>query len=289
MPTPLSPHEIFPAGHSEISQRRVPLATGVTLRIAERGAGDARPIVFFPGWGASLYTFRHALDLLPGRGFRVVAVDTRGHGLSDKAVAWRILDAYCADVDALLDALEIRSAILAGQSMGGAIALHYALRHPERVESLALINPAGLVPLPFLPFVRATPRSVIHGVGKYIVPRFVVGWVLRHIAYGNASIATDRDVDEYWSATQLPGFVDAVRAMLSDFDWRPLSAEMAGRLAVPSVVMLGASDRLIHNSVHAAERLRGTTVQVLDGGHCVHEESPDVVYRLIADFVQARR
>jgi pimeloyl-ACP methyl ester carboxylesterase len=288
--TPLSPQELFPAGHSEISQRSIRLATGVTLRVAECGPAGGAPIVMFPGWGASLYTYRQALHLLPRRGARVTAVDLRGHGLSDKPTSPGAysLEAYCADVDALLDALALERATLVGHSMGGAVALHYALCRPERVDAIALINPADLVALPFLPLVRATPRAVIRAVGQRLVPRFLVAWILRHVAYGKAMLVTERDIDEYWAPTQLPGFVGAVRAMLSEFDWRPLDDSRAARLAVPSVVILGASDRLIRNTAGAAGRLNGARVHVLDGGHCVHEERPDVVYRLIADITLSR-
>jgi pimeloyl-ACP methyl ester carboxylesterase len=289
VPTPLSPREVFPAGHSEISQRRIALATGVTLRIAERGPRGARTVVMLPGWGASLYTFRHAFEFLTARGLRVVAVDLRGHGLSDKPTSpgAYALHAYIADLDALLDALDLSRAILVGQSMGGAIALNYALRRAERVSAMVLINPADLVSLRFLPAVRAIPRAVLGAVGERLVQRFVVGMILRRIAYGNAALVTERDIDEYWSTTQLPGFVNAVCTMLSEFDWRPLSDEQAGQLAVPSVVMLGASDRLIHNTPASAQRLHGVTVRVLEGGHCVHEERPADAYQIIAEIAKS--
>jgi pimeloyl-ACP methyl ester carboxylesterase len=263
----------------------------VTLRIAERGPRNGRPVVMLPGWGASLYTFRHAFDSLPARGLRAIAVDLRGHGLSDKPTAPGAysLDAYCADVDALLDALELRRATLVGQSMGGAIALHYALRRATRVAATVLINPADLVSLPFLPAARLVPRAALNAIGERFVTRFMIGMILRHVAYGNSSLVTERDVDEYWATTQLPGFVNAVRAMVSEFDWRPLSNEQLTSLTVPSVVMLGAADRLIHNTATAAQRLKGATVVTLDGGHCVHEERPAEAYGIIANVAESAR
>jgi pimeloyl-ACP methyl ester carboxylesterase len=221
---------------------------------------------------------------------RIIAVDLRGHGLSDKPTVRGTysVDAYCADVDALLDVLELDRATLVGHSMGGAISLQYALRRPNRVDGVVLINPADLAPLRVLPLARAMPRLVVRGLGRRLVPRFVVGWILRHIAYGKTAMVAERDVDEYWAPTQLPGFMEAVRAMLSEFDWRPLTDRAAASLAVPSVVILGDSDRLIHNTARAVKRLPGTQLEVLDGGHCVHEERPNEVYRLIADFVGLR-
>jgi pimeloyl-ACP methyl ester carboxylesterase len=287
--TPLSPREVYPAGHLEISQRFISLATGATVRVVERGPRDGIPVVMLPGWGAPLYMYRHALERLPEQEIRAIAVDLRGFGLSDKPESSGAysLDAYCADLDALLNALDLSRVVLVGQSMGGGLALRYALRAPHRVSGLVLINPTGLVSLAFLGPLRLSPRHLLAAVGKKLVPRFTIGLILRHLAYGNAALITERDVDEYWAPTQLRGFVYAARSALSEFDWTPLTDREAQSLAVPSMVILGAADRLIHNGVRAAERIRGTTVHMLDGGHCIHEEQPDECYRLIGDFARA--
>jgi pimeloyl-ACP methyl ester carboxylesterase len=286
---PLPPSALYPAGHLEISQRFVPLATGVTVRIAETGPVDGVPVVMLPGWGSPLYMYRHALERLPAYGARVSAVDLRGYGLSDKPETRGAysLDAYVADIDALLDALDLTRAVIVGQSMGGGLALHYALRRRERVCGVVLINPTGLVNLPFLGVLRGIPREPLARIGKRLVPRAVIGFVLRRLAYGNAALVTERDVDEYWAPTQLSGYVFAARSALSEFDWARVNDEEAASLAVPGVVILGNSDRLVRNDVHAAQRLAGATVHVLEGGHCVHEEQPDEAYRVIGEFVRA--
>ena len=289
MVRPLPPSDVYPAGHLEISQRFIPLATGVTVRVAEAGPADGVPVVMLPGWASPLYMYRHGFERLPKYGIRAIAVDLRGYGLSDKPEQRGAysLDAYVADVDALLDALDLRRVVIVGQSMGGGLALHYALRRSERLRGVVLINPTGLVGLPFVYLLRGTPRNALALVGKRLVPRAVIGFVLRRLAYGNAALVTERDVDEYWAPTQLPGYVFAARSALSEFDWKRLTDAEAASLAVPGVVILGDADRLVRNDVRAARRLAGATVHVLEGGHCVHEEQPDEAYGLIGEFVRA--
>ncbi|MEP6492560.1 MAG: alpha/beta hydrolase [bacterium] len=284
----LAPDAIFPAGVTDITTRLVSLSTGVRLRVAQgpHHADQGTAVIMLHGWGASMYSFRHAFDLLPLYGLSPIAVDMRGYGLSDKPAApdSYSLNSHCSDLDAVLDALSLRRVILVGHSMGGGVALRYAMRTPQRVAKLVLINPTGLVALSFLKWLRPAPLRVADLFGRRLVPRWVVGAILRRIAYGDASRVGQRDIDEYWAPTQLKGFVHAARAALTEFDWRPLSDAESGSLTVPSVVILGAQDRLVKTTVKMAERLRDTHVHWIDGGHCVHEEHPGEVYRIVGEF-----
>ena len=287
MATPLSPAEWYPAGVRDITTRMVSLATGIRVRIAESGPSDGKPLIMIHGWGGSLYMFRHGLSMLPRHGVRAIAVDLRGYGLSDRpqGPGAYSLDAYLADLDALLDELELPRVTLLAQSMGGGLSLHYALRKPERLAGIALINPSNLVAIPWVWLMTLTPRRIAEALGKRLVPRWLVAFILRHIAYARGEMVSERDVDEYWAPTQLPRFVDAIRGAIADFDWRPLTPRQSSSLAVPSVVILGTEDRLFKGAHVAAERLAGARVVRLPGGHCVHEESPGVVYEIVSDFL----
>ena len=288
MTQPLTPAELFPAGMPSISVRHIPVRSGISVRILESGPIDGEPAVLLHGWGASSYSFRHGLALLPERGVHTIAVDLRGFGLSDKPMrrGAYTLDAYCSDLDDVLEALAVRQPALIGHSMGGGIALRYALRNGERVSRIVLINPVGLVRLKILDLARVSPRWPFRAFDGRMTPRALIGLILRHIAYGNADLVTDDVVDEYWSPTQLPGFGYAARAAVDEFDWAPVGIAEAASLAKPCVVILGDSDRLVRDARGAANRLAGATVHQLTGGHCVHEEDPARVYELIAQFVK---
>lgn len=284
---PLAPGQLFPADRDDITSHMLTLSTGVRVRVAESGPRDGRPVLMLHGWAASMYTYRHAFERLPAHGMRAIAVDLRGHGLSDKPTkpGAYSLERYCADLDAVLNALELPAADLIGQSMGGGFALRFAITRPERVTKLALINPTGLVRIVGRNLLRVLPRSVVSAIGPRLVPRRSVELILRYVAYGDPSKVGDRDIDEYWSPTQLAGYVYAARSALAEFDWRPVSDTEAESLTVPTVVILGTRDRLIRNTARAAQRLRDTSVSRITGGHCVHEESPAEVYGLICRFL----
>lgn len=286
---PLAPSQLFPTGRKDISQRMIALSTGVQMRVVEGGPPDGPPVLLLPGWASPAYMFRHAFALLAARGFRVIASELRGFGLSSKPQTRGsyTLDAYIGDVDALLDALEIARVFLVGQSMGGGLVLHYALERASRVTGMVLINPTGLVPLRYLWVVRLAPPALIKAIGERAVPRWAVWFILRYLVFADASRIRKQDVDEYWSPTQQPGHAYAARAALTEFDWAPISAAAASGLAVPAMVILGAADRLVGNTEADALRLRGAVVRTLPGGHSPQEEDPEQAYRGIAEFFGA--
>ena len=129
------------------------------------------------------------------------------------------------------------------------------------------------------------PRAVAARGGGHLVPRWGAKWILRNLAFADSARATERDVDEYWAPTQLPGFALAARASAEEFDWGPLSQARLERLAAPSLVILGRKDRLIRDAGPAASRIPGATVHELDAGHVPHEERPVETHQLVAAFL----
>lgn len=287
---PLGPSEIYPALATGVSARMINLRTGVRVRVAESGPRDGPPVLMLHGWGASLYAFRHGLELLAAQGFRVIAPDLRGFGLSDHPAhpGAYSLDAYLGDLDALLDALELERLGLVGHSMGGGLSLRFALKNPDRLYALALINPTGLVHATPLSVTRVAPVWVAEAIGEHMVPRWLIRVILERVAYGDPSRLTPRDIEEYWAPTQIPGYTRTVRRTASEFDWTPLSEGEAQSLSVPTAVVLGTSDRLVWHAGPAARRLRGAGVHEVRGGHCVHEERPDEVFRILGDLFSRR-
>jgi pimeloyl-ACP methyl ester carboxylesterase len=150
-----------------------------------------------------------------------------------------------------------------------------------------LINPVGLVSIGWVALVRLLPQMLMERLGRRVLPRWLGRFILRHIAYGDGSLVTERDVDENWSPTQLPGFIHAVRAGIGEFNWSPLTPAESSELSVPTLVVLGMKDRVVRHARSAAERLRGASVLSLEGGHCVHEEHPNEVYRAVIEFIRS--
>ncbi|HYI99642.1 MAG TPA: alpha/beta hydrolase [Thermoleophilaceae bacterium] len=116
------------------------------VELAGESAGDGPPIVLLHGLTATRRNVVQGSRHLSSRGFRLVGYDARGHGESGPAPdpdAYEYSD-LADDLAAVLDELGLERPALAGSSMGAATALRFALRHPERVQALALITPPAL-------------------------------------------------------------------------------------------------------------------------------------------------
>ena len=282
---------MYPAGVPGVSVELVALTSGITVRVATSGPDDGPAVVLLHGWGASLYMHRCALEELAAAGFRAIAPDLRGHGLSDKprGPGSYTTAAYVDDLFALMDQLGVERASVVGQSMGAAIAVHAALRRPERVERIVLINPPNLVWIPYPRLASMIGERVLDRVAPHVVPRWVTRLVLRHVAYSNPSLVTERDVDEYWAPVQFPDYPRAAAALLNQFDWRPITESQLTELAPRTLIILGKRDRLIRGTLRAVSRVAGLRTVILDGGHCVNEERAGEVCELIAGFVGEER
>jgi pimeloyl-ACP methyl ester carboxylesterase len=115
---------------------------GVALSGEQSGRGI--PIVLLHGLTATRRYVVMGSRTLERSGHRVIAYDARAHGLSAPApdpAAYRYQQ-LAGDLEAVLDAAGVQRALLAGASMGAHTAVHFALRHPERVSALALITPS---------------------------------------------------------------------------------------------------------------------------------------------------
>ena len=113
-----------------------------TVNFIQKGTGA--PVVLIHGLAASLFDWNDLIPELVGAGYAAYALDLLGHGKSHKPdhlgdyTTENVFEHFCAWIDALqLD----ESFILVGHSLGGSIAIQYALRHPQRVRALVLADP----------------------------------------------------------------------------------------------------------------------------------------------------
>jgi pimeloyl-ACP methyl ester carboxylesterase len=280
---------MYPTGVSSLRTRMVPLSTGLRVRVLESGAPDGEPLVLIHGWGACVYTFRHLLQALEGSGRRVVAFDLRGHGLSDKPVARGdyTTGAVVGDVLDLLDALGIADADVLGHSLGGGIALHFALAHRARIRRLALAAPVSLtgIRLPAIGHLL-TPRFTDR-FARYLTPRWLTKLLLRS-TYGDPRRVTEGDVDEYWAPSQFPEYYRAARALLAEFDWNALTTRDLASLGCRTLVILSSADRLIRGAEIPARLIKeSTVVQLVGAGHLGIEECAAEFNETVLRFLSA--
>ena len=291
LPGRLAPEAMYPAGEPGVRARFVTVASGLRVRVIECGVPSGPAVVLLHGWCCSAYTFRRNLCALTALGCRVVLADLKGHGLSDKprGAGEYTLDRMADHAVEIMDAVGVGRAALVGHSMGSAIALAVALRHPERVSRVALLAPAGFGAISALSLAQLlTPRFVTPLLPR-LVRRWMVALVLR-VAYAWDARLTARDVDEYFAPTQFPAFTGAMRDLLHDFQWAPGEPDELAGLRVPALVMFGTRDRLVYNpSVEALVRaIPDVVLDVVDGaGHVLPEEVPERVNARLAEFIGA--
>lgn len=113
---------------------------GADVAYAQEGRVALPPLVFLHGWGASHKYFRSCYSAFSPRR-RCIAPDLPGFGVSSKAVKTGSVEAYADWLGGFLDAMKLDRVELVGHSMGGTIALLFALAHPERVSKLVVVNP----------------------------------------------------------------------------------------------------------------------------------------------------
>ena len=114
----------------------------IQLHYIEKGEGQ--PLILLHGNGEDSSYFEHQIAYFCNN-YRVIAIDTRGHGKSPRGTMPFTIQQFAEDLKDFMEALNIANAIVLGFSDGGNIALEFALKYPERVEKL-ILNGANLYP-----------------------------------------------------------------------------------------------------------------------------------------------
>jgi 4,5:9,10-diseco-3-hydroxy-5,9,17-trioxoandrosta-1(10),2-diene-4-oate hydrolase len=274
--------QLFPAG-TEFTARYV-LIDGTRIRYID--AGHGAPVVFLHGLGASMYAWRKNLAAVATAGFRVIAFDNRGFGLSDKPPARYDNAAYARLAIALMDSLRLTDAVLVGHSMGGAIAAEVAIEYPQRVRGLVLVGSAGLGAREPLLF-RMARWPVLGRVALAFRGRGFTARLLKS-TYFDPGKVTEADVDQYYAPVAQPEYGRALLAVLRQFRFDALEGRL-DRIAAPTVVLWGEEDRWVPLALGralAAGITRSAFVSVPRAGHSVQEEAPGEVNHLVIRFLQ---
>lgn len=282
---------MFPAGDTRFRARMLRLPSGISVRVVECGDEAAPPVLLYPGWGCSAYTFRFMLPGLAAAGFRAITVDLKGHGLSDKPLGERdytreALVAHCVEI---LDALALRNPVIGGHSLGAVLSMLVATERPKSVRGLLLYSPVGYRGLRSLRFYRAWVPRLVRPLLPYVAWRWIT-WIMLRIAYGSIGKPVRRDVDEYWAPTQFPAFTIGVRDQLHQLDFGERAPVPLASVPHPALVMFGTEDRLLDERVIAADAaaMPNARVEPIRGaGHVICEETPEVVLEATLRFLRS--
>lgn len=267
------------------------------LRIHYLRAGEAGPpVLLLHGGGTDSAVLSWKLTIEPlSEHFRVFAPDWPGYGESDRPAIRYNMDFYLRFLGELMTALNIPAASLAGVSMGGGIALGFALGSPARVHKLVLVDSYGLQPLaPFhklsYPFVHLPwVNELTWEVFKY--SRALARLSLQNLFYRPEAISEEL-VDEVFAELRKPR---AGRAFISfqrdELKWRGLRTVYMDRLhelSVPTLIIHGEKDGLVpvEYARQAHERIPGSRLYVIpECGHWPQREKPAEFHRVLLDFL----
>jgi len=280
---------MFPAGDPTYRVAFPRLRSGIKIRVVETGEPTSPPVLLVHGWGCSAFVYRDNMPALAAAGFRAIAVDLKGHGLSDKPVA---AGEYTVDalVEHLLDILEVlglERPALVGHSLGGTLIYHFAMRYPQRARCLGLISPVGLTGVTLLWLYRAlTPRFLTPLVQR-IKPRLIVKAAMKRV-YGKRGRFTERDVEEFLAPSQFPEFSLAMRHLLHSYDWNAAKQRQLGVVDLPAAGVWGTIDHLMPDDgmgIYLSLIPRIVLHAITDGGHLITQETPDEVNSALLEML----
>jgi pimeloyl-ACP methyl ester carboxylesterase len=272
----------YPAG-TGLTARYV-TADGSRIRYVEAGTGPA--VLFIHGIGASIYSWRNTLPAVAAAGYRAIALDNRGFGLSDKPSHGYSNADYSRLMLALLDSLRVFDAVLVGHSMGGAIAVDVALTAPGRVRGLVLIDAAGFGTR-WPSTLRIARWPLVGTLATSLRGRASTAGILRS-TYADPSKVTAQDIDQYYAPVPDPEYARALSAVLREFRFDALPGRL-GAVQTPTLVIWGGADRWIPPAIGrrlAAELPRAAFLMVPRAGHAAPEEAPEVVNRSLIAFLK---
>ncbi|HUQ20647.1 MAG TPA: alpha/beta hydrolase [Gemmatimonadaceae bacterium] len=274
---------MFPAGRSEFRTRYLTLRSGLKTRAVECGSETDPTVLLIHGWACSAYVFRENFVALAKAGYHAIAVELKGHGLSDKPTSpseYR-LEPMRTHVEEIVDALG-GSVIMCGLSMGAALGAHVAARSPERVRALVMVSPVGFFGVPGLSVIRlATPLFVTRYL-RHIVRRSTIQLMLGFMN-GRLREITPQDVDEYWAPSQFPEFIAATRHLLHEFD---LHAPIVP-LHVPLLIITGSRDYFMSGQsvrTYCEAMPSARHIEIRNAGHVVLDEAAPIVNDAMIEF-----
>ena len=193
--------------------------------------GQGEPYILIHSLGADWRVWR---DVIPQmiEEYRVIAYDLRGHGYASNAPKIEAMQTYVDDLARLLDELNLRKVRIAGLSLGGAIAQMFALQHPERVSSLALLSTMERGARET--YVARAEAAERDGMAAQVAPT-LLRWLTPEIIAENPWYV--RYLRERVIRAQVPNWAAAWRT-LAGFD----VADRLGELRVPTHLIAAEAD-----------------------------------------------
>ena len=258
---------------------------GQVLYYEVHGEGPALILVMGIGYDSSLWTLAQVPALSPQ--FQVVLVDNRDAGRSSKASRPYSIADMADDLPGLLDALGIQRTHLLGLSMGGMIALEFALRHEDRLDRLVLAGTGGaparsaVDPIQIWNWVKENDATGKVFGGQQLASLFSTAFLRNHEAVKDTTALLASN-----PYPMSPGAYGRQANAYLQFD----ALSRLGAITAPTLVVVGEQDLLTPPWIahEVADAIPGARFEVIRGdgsSHVMPIERPDDFNRLVSDFL----
>ncbi len=262
----------------------IDLDTGIRMHYRDGGTG--KPILFVPGYSATVDTWNYAVLDLHDR-YRCVCVDLRGHGLSDKPYSDYTYDEMCGDLRAFLKALDLRDVTFVGWSMGAGVGLKYVTGFNDdgRVTKLVMVGPAT----PRFKQTEAEPFGMDEATAAATLEAVRRGFPETMAAFKAANFhRTDLAATQDWFLSTwlgLPAYAAyKYFKTLLDEDLR----DRLEKVDIPTIIFHGRHDQVCHPgwAEYMVPRIKDCKIVWFENsGHALMVEEPDKFAQELAAFV----
>jgi pimeloyl-ACP methyl ester carboxylesterase len=259
------------------------------VRLHYVAGGQGAPLVLLPGWPETWWEYRKVMPALAAAGRRVIALDLRGMGGSDKPAGGYDKKTMAGDVYAFIQALGYSQVDIAGHDIGSMVAFSFAVNYPQATRRLAMLDVTHpdssyyqipMLPPPGAPFypwwfafnqVANLPEELVVGRAQYLV-----NWMFDSLLVNpNAVSAFDRAV--YTAAYNTADGIRGGNGWYQTFGQDIVDLGTYGQVTAP---VLGMVDQLFAPRMQATLPTQATNVQVVvvpNTGHYFVEEQPQAV------------
>lgn len=270
---------------------------GVNIYYKDWGPKEAQPIVFHHGWPLSADDWDNQMLFFLAEGYRVIAIDRRGHGRSDQVSEGHDMDHYAADASAVVESLDLHNAVHVGHSTGGGQVARYVARYgqpQDRVAKAVLVSavPPLMVKTETNP--GGTPIEVFDGFRKALAANRAQFYldVASGPFYGfnrDGADVSQGTIQNWWRQ----GMIGSARAhyegikAFSETD----QTEDLKTITVPVLVMQGDDDQVVpyKNAALLQDKLLANSVLKIYPGfpHGMHTTHADTINADILAFIRS--
>ena len=251
---------------------------------APLGASNGTAIfIHGSGPGASGWSnFKHNVSAFQEAGYRCIVYDQWGYGKTSKPQdVDHTLDFFVDGLVSLMDSADVTNAVLVGNSLGGAVALGLALRHPERVEKLILMAPGGIESREDYFSMPGIQAMVKYPMGSPEFTKEVLAQLLTQLVYDPVNV-DDELVDERWATLETQNAHVLATMQIPD-----LSDQLAS-IDINTLVFWGTEDRFCPASgTWKILQMKGNVQAELVNycGHWVMSEYPELFNERCLSFL----